>query len=291
MNIFFGILSLFSYLDLYGTNVNLLIENKRKVKSKFGGFISLLVISISLYLLALNIISWRNNENLQIISSSQSFNTNYLSKNGNISYTLDSSNYFLYFHPSASLPNGSYFYYYNLKRYFVQTIDYTDENLILSNGSLKGCSNSGQLAFLEDKILIKLLFKAPLNKYCLDKPYKMGLFRDIENNQDVVRSPSLSYKIHKCRNSTANNFSCASNSEIKAMLQFITISIFIPDSRFDFNNIQKPRKRAFELQKYHLDFNSLKWFTARLSPVELLTDEGIWEEEYKLDSIDFNSNT
>ena len=50
-------------------------------------------------------------------------------------------------------------------------------------------------------------------------------------------------------------------------------------------------KRNFDFQFYHLDLNLQKWFTAQIFPNLLKTDQGIVNEDYVLDSVDFNIDT
>ena len=114
----------------------------------------------------------------------------------------------------------------------------------------------------------------------------MGLFTDEANN--VINQSIITYKIMKCQNSTQNNNSCASNEDIAQLLKYVSIQATIPKSVYDFNNIANPRKRTYDYQYYHLDYNLLKWFSGTLMPVYLETDVGIIYDEYKEDSVDYN---
>lgn len=101
-------------------------------------------------------------------------------------------------------------------------------------------------------------------------------------------TPRIVYQVKKCKNSTENVNSCASPLEISTMMKYIEIQTAIPKSMFFFQNYEQPRKRTFEYRKYHLDEELMKRLTGYLSPVILQTDHGIFNEDFLIDSVDFN---
>ena len=117
----------------------------------------------------------------------------------------------------------------------------------------------------------------------------MGLIPDYTVGR--VGTPNIMYQITKCRNSSENNFSCASDDEIKNMLPYVSTQISIPKTIFDFKNYQNPRTRSYDYQYYFLDFGSFKNYMGRLIPVYLYTDQGIINDDYVLDSLDFNEES
>ena len=64
---------LFKFFDLYGQNVNLLIDKKPKFYTTCSGFISMVVISFIIVTFIGFIDSWLNNEKMTLIPSSISY--------------------------------------------------------------------------------------------------------------------------------------------------------------------------------------------------------------------------
>ena len=277
-------------LDIYGHRIDFYINSQPLVKSKFGAFFSVLIICFSLYLFANNYLAWLNNENLQTISSSQSYSVNeLLNKNESFIYNFDYTNYNVYFVIMADFGNGSEpLYYDSLKRYINQTYFFTNSSLIKKNIGYQNC-------FVRNKNKFLLQANNPTNDYnkstnsaCINENMvlEMGLFAKPLIN--LLVNPVITYKITKCVNNTNENIICASDQEIIAMFKYITIQTSIPRSLYNFNDPINPRKRSYDYKFYSLDFSLVKTLTANLMPVYLYTDEGIISIDYKQNSIDFN---
>ena len=276
----------FKKCDLYGRRVDFYINNKIHVKSKFGAFVSFLVVGLAFYLFFINIVSWYNLEDLTIISSSKSMSVNeLLTKNQSYVYDFNYLNYYVYVALSATFPNGTMLNYEQLQPYVDQHFFYTDQTWTVHNLTFSKCSVYKQDIFLQQEA------QSNLNKtsnwdVCIDQNYSMGLFTDQDTR--VVNQSMITYKINKCRNTTENNFACASEEEIENMLQYITVQATIPKSVYDFNNPKDVRKRTYDYQIYHLDINLIKWYTGTLVPVYMNTDMGYFSDDYRLDTVDFN---
>ena len=275
--------------DLFGRRVDFSVKNQILVKSKLGAFVSCIIIGLALYLFVINIISWRNMESLQTISSFQNMNVNdLLYKNQNFVYNFDYSNYGLYVVLSANFPNGTMINYEQLEPYLTQNFVYTNQSFIENNIGFSKCLLQNQDIFLQldDSIIQSDFNKTSDWRVCINQTYLMGLFTD-QTTSTVSRS-TISYRVNKCQNSTENDFSCASEEEIESILPYVSLQMTIPKSNYDFTNPSNPRKRTYDYQFYYFDINLMKSYTGFLLPVYLKTDVGIISDDYILNSVDFN---
>ena len=119
---------LFKFFDMYGQNVNLLIDKKPKFYTPFSGLISMAVISIILLTFTGYISSWINNEKITPIPSSNSYRSlELLAQNQIYEYEFNYENYAIYWVISATLPDGTYFGTNDLKNYYTYHIIKGDE--------------------------------------------------------------------------------------------------------------------------------------------------------------------
>lgn len=150
MNIFLRFFSFFSFFDLYGKQFQFYIDRKRTVSSRFGGLISLIVLTLAFYTFGLNLYTWENFQNFKVISSSKSSSPAQLLASGqNFSFTFTHENYFLYFALSADLQNGTFLEYYDLARYFTPRMSYIDQNFFTIEIPLENCWKKKQFEFLQ----------------------------------------------------------------------------------------------------------------------------------------------
>lgn len=283
---FSKLISLFTYLDIYGRNVELYINSYTKVRSKFGAFLSLIILIFSFYLFLDAFRNWIENKSLKIISSSHAYTVSeLLSMKNPISFSLDYQNYNLYVSMTARLPNKTTLNYDSLQRYFTQYFYYYGHKGEVLEIPFNKCSIGKQSEFLlQPKIdAEEEVFN---NTSCLNEKIIMGLFPD--NKNMVVNLTSLSYSIERCKNSTENGNFCVSNDEFYNVLPYVKIQMSIPNSIYDFNDATSPRKRTYNYQFYTLDPYLIKVYNNRLMPVILKTDIGTISDEMELDSIDFN---
>lgn len=281
-----SIFSSLSRADFFGQGLFFYIHGEKCVKSRFGGFISVCVLALALYSLINALIIWRNNGNLQMVSSNQNLVLSEIIPN-NISFVYDLTyeNYAIYFVPMAILPNGDQLNYTSLSRYFRQQFVYTDSQNSDHDFPFERCNLKKRSAFT------LVPYDGGDNdtsswSICPGRTVEMGLYSDpilYEANQS-----KLSYQIIKCENSTENNNFCASDAEIADMVQYTTIQATIPKTSYDFNNPGTPLKRNYDVQLYHLDMSLAKQFTAFVFPNLLKTDRGVFSEDYVLDSVDLN---
>lgn len=278
--------SFFLKFDFFGRKVEFYLGNKTAVRSRVGAFVSLVIIIAAIMALSNNFNGWINNENLQIISSSHSFNTQtLLLNNQSFSYEFNHKNFYIQFMAAAQIENGSIIPLEKLDRYFSQYFLFWDEQGV-NYIEYENCQNNKTNEFL--MIDGTTESRASEWKYCLkyENPLNMGLFPNI--SKQLIFNPNLIYAIFQCKNSTSNNNSCATLDEIENMSNNIVININTPNSMYDFKNNENPRKHTYELKSYHLDFRMTKIYEGRMKPIYLYTDKGILNEDFHLDSVDYN---
>ena len=116
--------SFFIDIDLYGHKVDLYIHNKPLVKSRFGALISSLVLVSCLINVIGGFSDWINGSNLQIISSSQSFNVlDLLTTNTSYVYEFDNTNFYVNYVITAQVNGGPVLTFRELESYLIQKMD------------------------------------------------------------------------------------------------------------------------------------------------------------------------
>ena len=286
MNFCLKIFSFFSFFDLYGKQIEFYIDRRRTVTSRIGGMISLIVLALAFYTLGVNLYTWETLQNFKVISSSTSLSPAQLLSSGkNSSFIFDYSNYYLYFALSADLQNGTFLEYYDLARYFTPHVNYIDQNFVNRQLELENCWKKQQFEYLQQPYTgadnargTKIL--------CIKDDLLMGLMPN--RTMQYIINPSIIYQVVKCRNSSENNFSCASEQEIEKMLPYVNIQVSVPKSSYDFSDTQNPRKRNWDINSLHLDYNLMKGYTGFLGQSYLMVDNGIWNTNYNQKSVDFN---
>lgn len=271
--------------DLYGHKVDLYIGSRSIVRSKFGAFISLLILAVAFYSFSNNLSLWSTNQNLTTIQSVQSLRTfDLLANNISYNYFFDYFNYNIQFGANLQLLNGTSISISSLQSYFTQAILYNDGHNLYSL-EYENCFVNKTKSFLlqennDDNNT------SPL--FCLkySEALQMGLITN--KTEEKIYSPAVAYVIRKCYNSTANNFSCASDEEIEYIIKSMMVQLNIPSTIYDFKDVQSPRKRTYITKKYHLDLSLSKVYYGSLLPNYLYTDQGSFYEDFQLDSIDFN---
>ena len=277
--------------DIYGHEVLLYLNKEAKVKSKLGSFISIVILAICIISFSDNYISWRDNLKLQIISSTKSFSVTELwTKNQSYTYELDHQNYDLFYNLEVSLNDSvDRINFEALQIYFLQSFSYIDQTGIEQIFEFEKCLLRNRRQFLLNFTADDKIYNKTSNySVCIKENLKfiLGLVADSEGMQ--VYQPTLTYRITKCKNSTENYFSCAPVEELEKILQFVTVQSSVPRSIYDFNDPQSPRKRTYTYKTYNLDLQNRKSSTATLIPTYLYTDVGYFNENYILDSVDFN---
>lgn len=76
--------------------------------------------------------------------------------------------------------------------------------------------------------------------------------------------------------------------QINNVLSSSYVQISLPKSIYDFTDPITPRKRTYDTQVYILDNSLLKFYKGNLLPIEVKTDEGLFTQDFKSDSLDFN---
>ena len=281
------VLSSFKTIDIFGHKVDLYLEKQNTVKSNFGAIVTLFIIGICLYMFILNIFAWSDLTNLQIIPSSISLSPAGLaSQNKSMEYQFDYQNYNLYFALTYSGVDGTFLNFKHLERYFVQKIGYWDRYSVFSELEFEFCNRSKTDTFLnlDQDVIHNDLNKTSSASICIKNPFTMGLFP----NNGLIYNPSLTYSVSKCKNTTDNNFSCATEEEIINILSGVYIQISTPKTIFDFTQASMPRKRTYDFQFPRIQYGVHQSQTANLYAIYVNTDHGLLSEYYEPDSLDFN---
>ena len=281
----FNSLNLF---DLYGCRIEFYLNKNFLSKTKFGGFISLALMALALYMLSESILNWYSGSNYQILLSSLSWNYNeLLDQNMSFPYYFNEHTYEMYFILAAWLSNGTSLKYEQLQPYFTQSIYYTPKDGPWQKVNFSKCLNQNQDIFLEISPEMDPAYNETSNySICLDQNTLMGIFSDPK--LQTVNITGISYIIDICQNTTENNNSCANEADIIDLMSSLQVQISVPKSIYDFTKSVNPRKRTYDYQYYYLSNNFFKWFSAILKPVILKTDYGLISEDYRTDNVDFN---
>jgi len=282
----------FTSLDMFGQKVEFNINDQKMIKSKLGAFTTLAIFVTATYFFIQSTLAVVNLEKLTIITAESSLDTpTMLLQNQSFSYIFDESNYFPYFVMSVQFPNGSTLDYVQLEKYVVQNITYKDHLMKISNANFSSCNISKQDIFLQmdDAQIQSDINQTSRWRICIDDALPMGLFADIPTQ--YVNRTYITYNINMCQNTTENGNMCATEDEIKEILPLVIVQASIPQTVYNFNDHNNPRKRSYDNQLYSLDFSMTKFYNGFLIPVYLTTDHGLISENYVSDSIDFNLET
>ena len=110
--------------DLYGSPIQFYLNQKTSIKTKFGGLISLCVITVALFVIVLNIQNWASGANYQIVPSFESWTYNeMIAKDISFPYNFTKQAYVPYFIMAAWTDSG--YNHEQLKPYFTQHLMYT----------------------------------------------------------------------------------------------------------------------------------------------------------------------
>lgn len=283
---FFSFLPL---LDIFGCKVQFLIDCKNSVKTKIGGLFSIFLIVVFLYSFVRNFESWINGEQLRMISKYDSFTIDEIQmKNLSLLYELDYSNYNIYFLLTSKIGSDRV-YNEKLQKYLTFKMIYYDVNSFHPRDiQWEYCSNKKMHEFLN---LNENLQNDSVNllRICIKDGQNIKIGYAYDKEEKWVNTTSFQFMIQKCRNSSENNFSCASEKEINDVIKTSGIQISLPKSYYDFNDVRSTRKRSFDNQFYYLDSNIYNSYFFPIVPIYLLIDRGLTNTQYTLDSIDFNS--
>lgn len=257
-NKFSSILPIF---DIFGQKVELYIDSKNSVKSRIGGFFTILVIVLFFYSFGNSYVSWINGEKLSTVSAYRSFTADYIVKEQPINlYTFNSSNYYIYFVLKAVQENGTYLFNSELQRYFNYVLTYEDQFEQKKTVELEYCS----LRKTNDFLLmsndgVNNDSQVNTKRVCIKDGQNIQMGWYYSETQGQIFIPFLRYAVEKCVNSSMNNFSCASEEEINKIIKSTDVQVSLPKSIYDFSDIASPRKRAYDYKIYKLDepFSSL----------------------------------
>lgn len=244
---------LFQNADMYGYDVHFYLKSHPKVKSGFGGFVSLLIMGFFLYSCCNTLISWRYNPNLQIIHSPNSFTVNELfNRNESSIFDFNYSTYGIYFMPFTTFPNGTMINIDAISRYVTPHFYFTDTKLVQNSIPFEKCLNRDVNGFLGQQVNLTDNSRS-VWRLCYSKTLKMGFAPNVA--QKSMNLSQLAFEIHKCKNSSSNKNFCASNEEIQAILPYFKIQVTLPKTVYDLNNFQHPRERSYQYSPYVLDFS------------------------------------
>ena len=285
-NVFFNYLKFF---DIFGVPIQIYLNRKAKFTSAFGAIISLFVLAISFYFLVKQFISWYNLEAANIISSIENTSApSLVNDNRTIEYNFDHKNYLIYFSINAWLQDSSVLSYKELNKYldikYYYTVDWINIEMLESEDcNIREINEFLNLAYDENEL--------PENatnhrQMCIKAPMRMGMFPNLEMSD--VEISTFMMQIRKCQNTTENNNSCAPIEEIQNNIKYVTVQATIPNTVYDFKNQSSPVKRTYKYEFYSLDLRFSKIISTNLNPTFLYKDYGLFDDDYRIDSINFN---
>ena len=285
---FLKICKFLRYFDLYGQSINLFVSKKKKFCTAGSGCISILIIILIFQYYKTLISSWVNRQNMTLIPSEISLSvTDLLARNASYNYTFDYTNYYLYFAIRGLSPEGKFIGNKDITKYLSTSFSYMNKlgNIIPLKD--EGCNTQYQDIYLGlgDEVIRKDENKTSPNLHCIQNKLEMGLFPD--PNLKTVNLSLLLFSINQCVNSSANNHSCASKEEIKKMLKYIQVQSSVPKTIYDFQSSQ-PNTNIYDYQLTFLDPFLTKNYNNAIIPTLLMTDEGLIDEDYKMNQINFN---
>ena len=276
-------------LDLFGRPVFLSINGDSKYRSYFGAILSIFVTGLSLFFLSKLLISWFSYEYSSTITSSENFSVaNLLKENKTILYEFNNQNYYIYFVVYAKHPNGTLNYkslakYLNIEYRYSLDLGDTQTLPLESESCFKKLQNDFLgIAYDHNEYSINQQNKFQM---CVKNSFEMGLFPILEN--DAIWQRTLHFFVSPCKNESFNG-QCASEEEIKEMLNYVTVQASIPKTIFDFKNTSQPINRLFKYEEYALDWDLKSIVQNEISPNYLFIDNGIINDDYILDSVNFN---
>lgn len=276
------------FFDIFGQRMELQVNSNPRVKSFVGASFTLVIIFLCLYTFLINCIKWTKGQYLQTISSYHSYTVEKLFRqNQNLLYDFDYYNYYIDVNIRSRLANGYLLDNSQMERYFRHSIHYMDISGSIKELELEECYNRKKKIFLLEDYDPNDESRNSF-RVCIKDGQKttMGVYYDVPSQQ-IIR-PSLYYSIHKCVNSTENNFSCRSDQEIEEMIKIADVELTLPKSTYDFKDFEHPRKRAYENKLYTLNPAFGQYYTGYLLPIVLMTDTGSFADNSELDSVDFN---
>lgn len=281
----------FIYLDVFGIPIQPNFKKINRFRSVFSASISFIIMALALFLLAKQFISWFEMDVSTTINSTENFSvTSLLNENRSVEYDLDYSNYGVYFVLWAALPNLTEIPYKELERYFKIEYKYSPTGYPIHQIDIESedCNVRKINDFLNLEYNKTIITEEMANPWrvCFKNPIKMGLRAYPENS--VVLIPTLFLHIKQCRNSSLNNNVCASFEEIQEMKKYIQIQSSIPKAIYDFKNKSNLIKRVYKNEYYYLDLNLKKNIKTELNPTFLYKDWGLLNDDYRLDSINFD---
>ena len=284
-NRFHNPFKLFKRIDHFGKTPQLYFDRKSKHGSAFGGFMTLLVISLAVYLLYRQINSWIGFENVTIIASTTNFNNiDLIAHNISKVYNFTPQNFYPYFTISALLSNGTSLNLTGLRNYIFINLTYTNQYYERVSLDYEPCYFKKQDSFLnlEADLLAKDGEEQSNWSICLKNPPAIGMYPDIESNQ--LNLTAINLQVYLCKNQVF----CANEPEMKHMLKYVSIAINMPRTTFDYSSKESQSKHLYEAETYYLDFVNAKYVNSYLAPVFLFSDYGVFSDDYHLDSTDFN---
>lgn len=278
-------------VDLFGRPIQLSISEKEKYQTIFGAMISLAMISISVYFSISLVISWLKIDNPTTIYSTENYSvSSLLNENKSIEYIFDNKNFYIYFAVYAVLPNKTELNYQDLERYFNIEYRYAPnlDDIITTKLISETCYTRIQKDFLNLEYDEEEVLPTQQNSFqmCVQNPFAMGIYAKIE--YQGTWAPALNFQISQCKNNTENSNFCASLEEIKNMSKYVVVQASIPKTIYDFKNTSNPIKRMYKYEYYSLDWDFQMKFLNELNPTFLYTDYGLFNDDYRFHSLNFN---
>jgi hypothetical protein len=259
------------FLDFLGFQASLTVQGQERFKTLFTGFLSLLVIMLSI--VCIIYFGWDlvERDNPVVLNSFRKFpdfgplgmsNKEYL-----FIFAMEAQNYSFYNDPTYFSVSGSYF----IKKNIIKEGKISE---YLESGSVevKTCST-----YYNDSDIIEKNIKFPLDMFYCVKPSNLTLNGFFGSDNYSL----LKISVDKCVNTTQNGNKCKPQEVIDNMIQGGFISIDQTDALVDQKNYAEPIKRVFANSYNLLNANSSLYFSYHIYPITFESDYGLLFQDFK----------
>lgn len=276
-------------IDHFGQRVTFYYNRKGRNGSRFGGFITLICLSLCLFYFCYLILEWSGKTNLTIISSKIEENPiELINKNASVSHNFTKNTYFPYFVVQAVFPNGTRIFFEELRNYISFEVYYKDKDYRLSRVGLEACYYRDQDIFLDlsPEVIEKDGNTQSKQSMCI-KNYSLEMGYRANYSKGEINETAINFLIKLCQNET-NESKCKTDEEIKTILRYVVVEIYLPKTIYDFSYPANTAKIIYEMAQYTVGYFSKKIIFSTIAENILYTDSGLFLEEYQKDKFNFN---
>lgn len=255
--------------DIYSNRIGFFFNDKEKIGTFFGLFLTILYISISIIFLVIYIILTINRQNMTVYdSTTYSKDLPFIEINPNL----------IYF--AFGLENQ------NTSNRFINETIYYPKILFFDETKVKGEFNITQRRELEYEICQKENFGKDYNKFFsdgeLNNSYCLKNFNlTLKGGYKYDKMSYLKIKIYPCKNSTENNNHCQPQDIIDSYLKGGYFSILTKDIELDPSNYSFPVVPTLQSLYITIDKSMNKEYTIYYGITEIKTDTNLFTAKIK----------